>query len=96
MTFFPLPIIELQKFIDGVYKEAKVAKYKLLHSTRVKLGYQNRMRKFQNDVIMTTLNNNSFDNENCAYCKYYFVIHIGLDINEITKYNGQVSEAPQQ
>ena len=34
-----------------------------------------------------------FDVENCGYCRHRFVMPIGLDINEIHKYNTKVVKA---
>ena len=89
----PPAIVEFQRFIIGVYKEAEVTAYELLHySTCVKLGTQKGSRKFQDNVDMALLNSNLVDVENCAYCKHIFVIPIGLDINEITSYNAKIAK----
>ena len=41
---------------------------------------------------MTSLNNDSFDVDKCAYCKHRFVVPIGMTIIEITKFNQKVAK----
>ena len=36
--------------------------------------------------------NKSFDQDNCDYCKHMCIIPVGLDINEITRFNGKVKK----
>ena len=80
----------------AVYKEAEVAKFELLTSTRTKLGEQKGTKKLQDNFDITTLDNNSFDLDNCAYCKHRFVVPHGLDIHEITRYNSKISKKHNQ
>ena len=88
----PPAIVEFQRFMIAVYKEAEVAKFEQLTSSRTKLGEQKGSKKLQDNFDMTELDNNSFDVDNCAYCKHRFVVPHGLDIHEITRYNSKVGK----
>ena len=88
---YPKPITNFMSFMIEVHKEAEVALNENIQSTRVKLGTQKGCGRIQDNVDLTILHNDSFDVDNCAYCKHRFVLPIGLDINEITTYNNKVA-----
>ena len=89
---YPSVIVTFMKFMKLVHNEAEVAITENLHSSRVKLGNQKGNGKLQDNVDLTTLNNDSFDTENCVVCRHRFVMPVGMDIHEITRYNTKVSK----
>lgn len=76
----------------SVYKEAEITIDEMLHTTHVKLGTNKGQGCIQNNLDMTIIDNNSFDVNGLAYCKHIFVVPIGMDIGELTKYNSKVAK----
>ena len=79
---------QLAEFIcefDDILVE--IALNETIHSTRVKIGKKKDNARIQDNLGMTTLTNDSFDLDRCAYCKHRFVIPTGMDCDEINLYN---------
>ena len=81
-----------QTFMIAVYKEAEIMGDEMLHSTRTKVGSQKGQSRIQDNLDMTTIDNDSFDFSNCAYCQHRFVVPIGMQVGELTKYNTKVAK----
>ena len=89
----PHPISTFLGYMIDVHQEAENCLDEKKYSSKVKLGGQKGSVKLQDNVDLTILKNDSFDVENCGYCRHCFVIPIGLDINKIHKYNMKVVKA---
>jgi len=89
---YPPEITIFQKFMISVYKEAEIAVDEMLHSTRAKIGTQKGQGRIHDNLDMTSLKNDSFDVDNCAYCQHRFVVPIGMDVGELTKFNSKVAK----
>ena len=89
----PEPVILVfQQFMDAIIKEAEIMQDENMHSSRAKVGRQKGQNRIQDNLDMTTITNESFDVSNCAYCKHRFVVPIGMQVGEITKYNTKVAK----
>ena len=63
-----------------------------MHSTRVKIGKQKGQNRLQDNLDMTVITNDSFDVNNCDYCRHRFVLPIGLYLPEINSHNSKVAK----
>ena len=89
---YPQAITLFQSFMIEVYKECEVVEMENIHSSRIKCGGQKGNTRLQDNVDMSNITDSDLDVDNCAYCKHRFIIPIGMDINEITKYNCKVQK----
>ena len=87
---FPHEITVFQAFMISVYKEAEIALHETLQSSRTNIGTQKGQGRLQDNMDITGYDNNTFDLNNCAYCKHRFVVPIGMDIVERNKHNTKV------
>ena len=88
----PPSITKFLAYMIDVHQEAEIMLNESLHSSRVKLGGQNNSCRIQDNVDLTELTNNSFDVENCGYCRHRFVLPIGMKITDIMKYNSKIAK----
>lgn len=83
-------ITVFQAFMISVYKEAEIALHETLHSSGTHIGTQKGKGRLQDNMDITGYANDSFDLNNCAYCKHRFVVPIVMDIVERNKYNTKI------
>ena len=88
---YPAAIANFVNFMKLVHTEADVAINENLHSSRVKLGNQKGYMMIQDSIDLSSLDNNSFDTENCVFYCHIFLMPIGMDINEITQFNAKIT-----
>ena len=89
---YPPAITLFQSFMIDCFKEAEILQNENTLSSRIKLGAQKGQSRLQDNVDLTAITDKSFDIDNCAYCKHRFVIPIGMDINELTRFNNKVQK----
>ena len=77
--------------MNEVEREAEIFSNENIQSSRVKLGKQKGLSRIQDNMDMTELSVDSFDVNNCPYCCHKFVVPIGMDIKEITRYNNKIA-----
>ena len=87
-----LVISVFKKFIIDVTREAEIMNDENMHSTRIKIGKQKGQNRLQDNLDMTVITNDSFDINNCAYCKHRFVLPIGLTLPDINSHNSKVAK----
>ena len=88
----PPAIVNFLSYMNEVDREAEVFLNENIQSTRVKLGTQKGTSRIQDNMDLTKLKSDSFDVNNCPYCKHKYVAPIGLDIVEITTYNTKIAK----
>ena len=89
---YPPAITLFQSFMIDYFKEAEILQNENTLSSRIKLGAQKGQSRLQDNVDLTAITDKSFDIDNCAYCKHRFVIPIGMDINDLTRFNNKVQK----
>jgi len=89
-TTLPEPIKAFHKFMEDVREAAILLKNQGYRERGGKIGGQKDGEYIQDKVDLTDLENTSFDVENCASCRHRFLLPVGRDIVEITRYNQQV------
>ena len=87
---FPEPIKAFHKFMEDVREAAILIKNQGYKECGGKIGGRRDGDYIQDKVYLTDLNNTSFDVENCAACRNRFLLPVGRDIVEITRYTQKV------
>ena len=87
-----LQITSFQTFMIDIYNEAEIAENQTIQSSRTKIGSQKGQAILQDNMDVIKLDNKSFDIDSFAYCKHRFIVPIGKNLVEITRYNKKVAK----